>query len=76
MKKIENSECLAGFSEFIKDGREKRNMLQSEVAELAGITQAYYSMLERGLREPDLIVAMKICKALRLNLSKFIKRYM
>jgi transcriptional regulator with XRE-family HTH domain len=76
MKKIENSECLVGFGEFIKKGREKKDMYQSEVAELAGITQAYYSMIERGLREPDLTVAMKICQVLRLDLSDFISPYM
>lgn len=76
MKKIENSECLVGFGEFIKKGREKRDMLQVEVAELAGITQAYYSMIERGIREPDLTLSMRICQILRLDLSDFVSPYM
>lgn len=76
MKKIENSECLIGFGRFIKDGREKKDMLQAEVAELAGITQAYYSMIERGVREPDLTLSMRLCQILRLDLSDFVKRYM
>ena len=79
MKKIENSECLMGFGEFIKEGRKERDMLQSEVAELVGITQPYYSLIERGLtkdRNLDLVLALKICRVLRLDMSSFISRYM
>ncbi len=78
MKKIENSECLIGFGKFIKEGREKKEMFQKEVAELSGITQSYYSMIENGSKERnvDLVLAMKICKALDLDLSEFIKRYL
>lgn len=90
MKKIENSECLIGFGKFIKEGREKRDMLQSEVATLVGITQPYYSMIERGLdvgqtgsktgkkftRSLDLVLALKICQVLRLDINDFIKQYM
>lgn len=79
MKKIENSECLVGFGEFIKEGRKERDMLQSEVAELVGITQPYYSLIERGMtkdRNLDLVLALKICRVLRLDMSDFISRYM
>jgi transcriptional regulator with XRE-family HTH domain len=78
MKKIDNSECLIGFGNFIRDGRIKRDMLQSEVAALAGITQSYYSRIECGAkdRNVDLVLAMKICQILGLNLSDFIKQYM
>ncbi len=78
MKKIENSECLIGFGKFIKEGREKRDMLQTEVAQLVGITQAYYSIIENGSkdRNVDLVLALKICQVLRLDLNDFIKPYM
>lgn len=78
MKKIENSECLIGFGNFIKEGREKRDMYQAEVAALVGITQAYYSIIERGSkdRNVDLVLALKICQVLRLDLNDFIKQYM
>jgi DNA-binding XRE family transcriptional regulator len=78
MKKIENSECLIGFGKFIKEGRRKRDMYQSEVAELVGISQPYYSMIEKGTedRNVDLVLALKICRVLRLNISDFTKQYM
>lgn len=78
MKKIENSECLIGFGKFIKEGREKRDMFQSEVATLVGITQPYYSMIENGAKERnvDLVLALKICQVLKLDINQFIKQYM
>lgn len=78
MKKIDNSECLIGFGNFIKDGRAKRDMYQEEVAALVGISQAYLSYIERGSkdRNVDLVLAMKLCQVLRLDLNDFIKQYM
>ena len=76
MKKIENSECLNGFGKFIRQGREKRDMLKTEVAIEVGISQAYYSYLERGEREIDFGLALKICQVLHLDLSDFISAYM
>lgn len=78
MKKIENSECLIGFGKFIKEGRKKRDMYQAEVAQAVGISQPYYSMIENGSedRNVDLVLALKICKVLRLDISDFVKQYM
>ena len=78
MKKIENSECAKSFGQFIKEGREKRDMLQSEVAALVGITQAYYSVIERGSmdRNINFVLAIKICQVLRLDMGDFTRRYM
>lgn len=77
MKKIENSECQICFGNFIKEGRKKKDMLQTEVAELVGIPQSYYSVIERGAenRNIDLVLAMKICQVLGLDISDFIKQY-
>ena len=76
MKRIENSECLTDFGKFIREKREQLDMYQSQVAAEVGITQVYYSHIERGLRNVDLVLAMKICQALKLNLNDYIKEYM
>lgn len=78
MKKIKNSECQKAFGNFIKEGRERRDMLQSEVAALVGITQAYYSYIERGAedRNIDLVLALRICQVLRLDINEFTSKYM
>lgn len=76
MKIIDNSECLKDFGKYIRDKRESKGILQSEMAKQLKITQAYYSMIERGERNLDLIVAINICNILGLNLQTFIKRYL
>ena len=73
---IDNSECLIGFGNFIKEGREKRSLLQSEVAESLHITQSYYSCIESGKRNVDLVLAMKICEVLHLNMHEYIRTYL
>lgn len=76
MKKIENSECLIGFGEYIRERRESLQLYQSDVAVSLGITNAYYSQIECGKRNVDLVMAMKICQILHLNLSDYIKTYL
>jgi transcriptional regulator with XRE-family HTH domain len=76
MKNIENSECLVGFGKFLKEARLKRDMYQREVAHLAGIGQEYYSRIELGKRNVDFILAVKLCKILRVDINDFIKQHM
>lgn len=76
MKKLDNSECLCDFGEFIRAQRERKSMTQTEVADMVGLHQTYYSKIELGKREVDLFKAMAICKALDIDLSDFIKEYM
>ncbi len=78
MKKIENSECQIGFGNFIREGRKRKGMLQTEVAAEVGIPQSYYSMIENGAksRNIDFVLAMRICQVLGLDISDFTKRYM
>lgn len=76
MKIIDNSECLIGFGEFIRSKREQLGMYQQDVALELGISQVYYSQIERGIRNVDLVLAMEICKVLRLDLNDYIKSYM
>lgn len=77
MKTIENRECQIGFGNFIKEGRKRKGMLQAEVADLVGIPQPYYSIIERGAkdRNVDLVLAMRICQVLGLDISDFVKEY-
>jgi transcriptional regulator with XRE-family HTH domain len=76
MKIIENNECLIEFGKFIKRGREQKNLYQTEVAEQLGVTQAYYSRIESGQRNVDLVMAMKICSILGLKINDYIREYM
>ena len=77
MKKIENSECQISFGNFIRKARERKGLLQAEVAAEVGIPQSYYSIIENGAksRRVDLATAMRICQVLGLDISDFTKMY-
>lgn len=62
------------FGDFIKGARKARDMTQLEVSTAAGIEQAYLSKIERGVREPTLSVAIRICDALSLDINDFVHR--
>ena len=76
MNSIERKECIGSFGDFIKEHRLKKDMLQQDVAEAVGISQSYYSLIERGEREADLMLAIRLCRALRVDLGNFVKKYM
>ena len=76
MKIIDISECLVGFGKFVREKREKTNLYQTDMAKQLGITQAYYSNIERGTRNVDLVLALKICQILNLDLNDFIQTYL
>lgn len=73
---IDNRECLREFGSYIKQAREWRNMTQSEIAELLEINQSYYSLIENGKREVDLVLALKICQELKLDMRDFITKFL
>ena len=56
------------FGQLISDLRMKHSMRSQDLAEKAGISKAYLSQLEHGVRlNPDADVVLKIAKALDLT---------
>lgn len=72
---LDDKACLRSFGEFIRLGRESQCLSQTHIASLLGITQQYYSHIETGRRNVDLVLALKICEVLKLNLNSFIRTY-
>jgi transcriptional regulator with XRE-family HTH domain len=62
------------FGQVVKAIREKQNLSQEKLAELAEIDRTYVSMIERGKRHPTLEVASRIADALSMKLSEVIRR--
>ena len=62
------------FGEFIKKAREAKGMLQREVAVKANVEQSYLSKVERGLNDPTLTAALKICAALNVDINDFVSQ--
>ncbi len=57
---------LDAFSQNLAAQRRRRKLSQEALAELAGFSVSYVSMLERGLRSPPLGTLEHIAKALRV----------
>ena len=76
MREISTQECHKGFGEFIKDARLEKGIYQEELAEKVGIKQSYLSRLERGERNIDLALALKLCDILEVDIRKFVLLYM
>jgi transcriptional regulator with XRE-family HTH domain len=76
MKRSDNSECLYDFGELVRTRRERMEMSQEELGAMVGIHRTYIGKIENAKRVVDLDTAIRICKALRLDLTDFIKTYM
>lgn len=64
------------YGSFIKDKRMARGLSQRETAKLIGISQQGYSRYERGDREPNFTLMMKISDVLIFSPGEFFDRYM
>lgn len=56
----------------IKEARERRKMLQEEVAKEVGISITYFAGIERGEENPTFAVLQSLCKALRIKSSEIL----
>ena len=73
MALLKRDEALRAFGTFIKDARLNKGLYQREVAEKMGVTEACYSQIERGLRDPGLATTLNICKILGVSFNTFLK---
>ena len=64
---------LVTFGDFIKIARLSQRLSQGEVASVAKIEQSYLSKIERGIKEPTLGVALRLCDALHLDINEFVR---
>lgn len=51
--------------------RKIKHLKQSEVAQVCGISQTYYSKLELGTKTPSIMVAKKLARLLDFSWTKF-----
>ncbi len=50
--------------------RKERGMTQEAFADHAGIARSYMSDVERGVRNPTIVMVERIAKALRIRISE------
>lgn len=57
---------MTDIGKAIKTARIQKNMNQTELAELAGISTSYLSLIERNKRDPKMAALQKIAAALNI----------
>jgi transcriptional regulator with XRE-family HTH domain len=56
-----------GVGEFIRRQRELGQMSVRQLADLCGVSNAYLSQIERGLRTPSSMILQSLAKGLKLS---------
>ena len=72
MKLLDTKEICVAFGQFVREGREAKELYQREVAEQVSITQGYLCLIENGEREINLTLALNICQVLGLDFGSFL----
>ena len=65
-----NTKILEKFGKTLRRKRREANYSQEEFAEKLGIHRTYMSFLERGQRNPSLIMLFKISRVIKIKLSE------
>lgn len=63
-----NTKILENFGEMVRKKRKQAELSQEELAEKLGIHRTYMSFIERGIRNPSLVMVFKISRALKIKL--------
>lgn len=61
------------FREFLRNYRVKNNLTQKQMAELCNTSQAYYSQIENGSRNPGFVIIRKLSAVLGVT-EEFLRR--
>ena len=64
---------LKKFGANVRAFREKRELSQEKLAELADLDRTYVSGVERGVRNPTVVVLEKIARALKVSSAKLLE---
>ncbi len=65
-----NTKILENFGKQVRQKRKTAKLSQEELAEKLGIHRTYMSFIERGIRNPSLLMIFKISRALKIKLPE------
>ena len=66
-------ENLIKFGKRLRELRDERNLTQSELAEMIGLSTNFIGMVERGERNTSVDKIFKIANAFDITLAEFFK---
>ena len=61
------------FGERLQTLRKERGLTQEELAFKVGVDRSYLGFVERGERNPTLIILYRIAKALKISLAELFR---
>ena len=64
-----NSKTQKEIGRRLREIRDRKNLLQEDVASAVGISNTYYAGIERGEENPTIAVIENICKSLKIKSS-------
>lgn len=64
-----NSKTQKEMGRRLREIRDRKNLLQEDVANAVGISNTYYAGIERGEENPTIAVIENICKSLKIKSS-------
>jgi transcriptional regulator with XRE-family HTH domain len=67
------AKLLKTFGRSVRSLRKRRGLSQEDLAEKSGISRNYVSDIERGVRNPGLLVMVALAKALRVSLRELVE---
>ncbi len=65
-----NTKILENFGQSVRKKRKQAELSQEELAEKLGIHRTYMSFIERGIRNPSLLMIFKISRALKMKIPE------
>jgi transcriptional regulator with XRE-family HTH domain len=67
------AKLLKTFGRSVRSLRKRRGLSQEDLAEKSGISRNYVSDIERGVRNPGLLVMVALAKALKVPLRELVE---
>ncbi len=67
------AKLLKTFGRSVRSLRKQRGLSQEELAEACGLSRNYISDIERGVRNPGLLVLAGLARALGVSLGELIE---
>lgn len=71
---MRNDDILKAFGKHLRELREKTDLSQEKLAELADLHRNYAGLLERGRANPTLLAIVALAHALKVRPSKLLEK--
>lgn len=70
---MDDSLILKTIADNIRIERLPKRLSQEKLAEIVGISTKYLNMIENNKTNPTIVIVVKICNALKIDLNTLIK---